>query len=43
VLENVLDSDDPDFMWALRDVSFEVKRGEILGIIGRNKRRCIDI
>ena len=25
-----------DEMWALRDVSFEVKRGEILGIIGRN-------
>jgi lipopolysaccharide transport system ATP-binding protein len=23
-------------MWALRDVSFEVKPGEILGIIGRN-------
>ena len=23
-------------MWALRDVSFEVKRGEVLGIIGRN-------
>jgi len=23
-------------MWALRDVSFEVKQGEILGIIGRN-------
>jgi ABC-type multidrug transport system ATPase subunit len=23
--------------WALRDVSFEVKRGEVLGIIGRNK------
>src|SRR5688572_15587732 len=22
--------------WALRDVSFEVKRGEVLGIIGRN-------
>ena len=22
--------------WALRDVSFEVKRGEIVGIIGRN-------
>lgn len=25
-----------DRFWALRDVSFEVKRGEILGIIGRN-------
>ncbi|MEI6972586.1 MAG: ABC transporter ATP-binding protein [bacterium] len=25
----------PD-LWALRDVSFEVKRGEVLGIIGRN-------
>ena len=23
-------------LWALRDVSFEVKRGEVLGIIGRN-------
>jgi lipopolysaccharide transport system ATP-binding protein len=25
-----------DEFWALRDVSFEVKRGEVLGIIGRN-------
>ncbi len=25
-----------DVVWALRDVSFEVKRGEVLGIIGRN-------
>ena len=25
-----------DTMWALRDVSFEVKQGEVLGIIGRN-------
>jgi lipopolysaccharide transport system ATP-binding protein len=25
-----------DSFWALRDVSFEVKRGEVLGIIGRN-------
>ena len=24
-------------MWALRDISFEVKQGEILGIIGRNE------
>jgi lipopolysaccharide transport system ATP-binding protein len=26
----------PDELWALQDVSFDVKRGEILGIIGRN-------
>lgn len=25
-----------DFIWALRDVSFEVKEGEVVGIIGRN-------
>jgi lipopolysaccharide transport system ATP-binding protein len=25
-----------DILWALRDVSFEVKRGEVVGIIGRN-------
>ena len=25
-----------DIIWALRDTSFEVKNGEILGIIGRN-------
>ena len=24
------------FIWALRDVSFEIKRGEVVGIIGRN-------
>ena len=24
------------YIWALRDVSFEVKRGEVVGIIGRN-------
>ena len=23
-------------LWALRDISFEVKRGEVVGIIGRN-------
>ena len=26
----------PNTMWALKDVSFEVKQGEVLGIIGRN-------
>ena len=32
-------SDNPQsnpFIWALKDVSFEVKQGEVLGIIGRN-------
>lgn len=27
---------DSDYIWALRDVSFEVAQGEVLGIIGRN-------
>ena len=30
--------DDTD-LWALRDISFEVKRGEVVGIIGRNGAR----
>ena len=30
------ESEDSDILWALRDVSFEVKKGEVLGIIGRN-------
>ena len=25
-----------EYIWALRDVTFEVKQGEVLGIIGRN-------
>jgi lipopolysaccharide transport system ATP-binding protein len=25
-----------DYIWALKDVSFDVKRGEVIGIIGRN-------
>jgi lipopolysaccharide transport system ATP-binding protein len=29
-------SDTSDIVWAVRDVSFEVKKGEVLGIIGRN-------
>ena len=26
----------PNILWALRNVSFEVKQGEVVGIIGRN-------
>jgi lipopolysaccharide transport system ATP-binding protein len=29
-------SDEDNTIWALKDVSFEVKQGEVLGIIGRN-------
>src|SRR5690606_9580501 len=25
-----------DYVWALRDINFEVKQGEVLGIIGKN-------
>ncbi len=32
----VVQGDAVEEFWALRDVSFEVKRGEVLGIIGRN-------
>lgn len=28
--------DEEDTIWALKDVSFEVKRGEVVGVIGRN-------
>jgi len=27
---------DSNFVWALKDINFEVKQGEVLGIIGRN-------
>ena len=30
------ESEASDVIWALKDVSFEVKKGEVLGIIGRN-------
>jgi lipopolysaccharide transport system ATP-binding protein len=30
------DEDDEEILWALRDVSFNVQQGEVLGIIGRN-------
>ena len=31
-----LHEDNEDTIWALKDVSFEVKQGEVVGIIGRN-------
>jgi lipopolysaccharide transport system ATP-binding protein len=30
------DNDERDVIWALKDISFEVKEGEVLGIIGKN-------
>ena len=32
----VVHGDEIEEFWALKDVSFEVKQGEVLGIIGRN-------
>jgi lipopolysaccharide transport system ATP-binding protein len=32
----ILQGDEVEEFWALRDVSFEVRQGEVLGIIGRN-------
>ena len=32
----VVQGDEVEEFWALKDVSFEVDRGEVLGIIGRN-------
>src|SRR5258705_6840345 len=32
----IVQGDEVEEFWALRDVSFEVNRGEVLGIIGRN-------
>ncbi|MBI2288561.1 MAG: ABC transporter ATP-binding protein [Chloroflexi bacterium] len=34
--ENKPRNADKDYIWALKDVSFEVKTGEVVGIIGRN-------
>src|ERR1700761_6536707 len=32
----LIDGDIVEEFWAIRDVAFEVRRGEVLGIIGRN-------
>ena len=34
--KQIVQGDEVEEFWALRDVSFEVKQGEVLGIIGRN-------
>ena len=34
--QQITAGDEIEDFWALRDVSFEVRRGEVLGIIGRN-------
>lgn len=32
----IIEGDELEEVWALRDVSFEIRRGEVVGIIGRN-------
>ena len=34
--ENKRDANGGDYVWALKDINFEVNQGEILGIIGKN-------
>lgn len=34
--ENIREQKGSEFVWALKDVSFEVGKGEVLGIIGKN-------
>jgi lipopolysaccharide transport system ATP-binding protein len=33
---NTLNAVEGDYVWALQDINFEVKQGEVLGIIGKN-------
>lgn len=33
---NKLDAIEGDYVWALKDINFEVKQGEVLGIVGKN-------
>ena len=34
--ENKRDSSGGEYVWALKDINFEVEKGEVLGIIGKN-------
>lgn len=36
VVNNRTQKSDSDYVWALKDISFEVKEGDVLGIVGRN-------
>src|SRR5215218_8659237 len=33
---NTVGGNGPELVWAVRDISFEVRQGEVVGIIGRN-------
>lgn len=35
-VENKLNTNDGDYIWALRNINFSVDKGEVLGIIGKN-------
>ena len=35
-LSTFSDADEADVLWALRDISFDVRHGEVVGLIGRN-------
>ncbi len=30
---------DSEYVWALKDINFKVEQGDVVGIIGRNRRR----
>src|SRR5262245_37344915 len=34
--KQIVQGDEVEELWALKDVSFEIKRGEVVGVIGRN-------
>ncbi len=36
ILSQKVDNSEKDYIWALKDINFTVKKGEVLGIIGKN-------